>query len=100
MSMYVRIKREKLTVFLHVDPTDTIAQLKSKLQELLQKPAEDVRLYKEGVALEEDKSLAELRVENDDELAVAYRLEAGGSEFEAVHVERFENGTAHKEEAA
>lgn len=36
MSMYVRIKREKLTIFLHVEPTDTVAQVKSKLEELIQ----------------------------------------------------------------
>ncbi|KAL4853417.1 Elongin-B [Chlorella vulgaris] len=75
MSMYVRVKREKLTVFMHLDPTDTIAVLKDKLQELVQKPAADQQLYKEGVLLEDDKTLAELRVENDDELAVAYRSE-------------------------
>lgn len=99
------------TVFLHVDPTDTVANLKLKLQELLQQargeaaaarrgvqdraplaslhdlttprplpppaahvqPAEAQQLYKEGAALEEGRSLAELGVENDDELAVAYR---------------------------
>jgi hypothetical protein len=38
-------------------------------------PAEDQRLYKEGVLLEDSKSLAELKVENDDELAVAYRTQ-------------------------
>lgn len=36
MSMYVRIKREKLTIFLHVEPTDTVSQVKSKLEELIQ----------------------------------------------------------------
>lgn len=38
-------------------------------------PAEDQRLYKDGVLLEDNKSLVELQVECDDELAVAYRLE-------------------------
>ena len=45
-------------------------------------PSEDQRLYKEGALLEDARSLAELKVENDDELAVAYRGEgeapAGG----------------------
>ncbi|KAI3435563.1 hypothetical protein D9Q98_001628 [Chlorella vulgaris] len=88
MSMYVRVKREKLTVFMHLDPTDTIAVLKDKLQELVQKPAADQQLYKEGVLLEDDKTLAELRVENDDELAVAYRSEGG--EFEPLTVMPFD----------
>lgn len=96
MSMYVRVKREKLTVFMHVDPTDSVAVLKGKLQELLQKPAEDQRLYKDGVLLEDNKSLVELQVECDDELAVAYRLE--GNHFEAVAVERFDAGVPKDEE--
>ena len=34
--MYVRVKRSKTTIFLHVEPTDTILELKQKLQELTQ----------------------------------------------------------------
>ncbi|PSC72925.1 polyubiquitin 9 [Micractinium conductrix] len=88
--MYVRVKREKLTVFLHVEPHDTVELLKAKLQELLQQPAEDLRLYKEGAALEEGKTLAELRMQNDDELAVAFRLDGGA--FEPITVEHFDGG--------
>ncbi|KAL4432808.1 hypothetical protein ABPG77_008134 [Micractinium sp. CCAP 211/92] len=95
--MYVRVKREKLTVFLHCDGTDTVAQIKSKLQELLQKPAEEQRLFKGGVALEEEKTLAELNVANDDELAVAYKLE-GSDEFEPIHIERFDSSSAAQKE--
>lgn len=43
----------------------------------LPQPAEEQRLFKGGVALEEEKTLAELNVANDDELAVAYKLEGG-----------------------
>ncbi len=32
-SMYVRVKRKKLTVFLHVEPNETVLELKQKLQE-------------------------------------------------------------------
>lgn len=38
-------------------------------------PAEDLQLYKGDAVLEDGKSLAEQRVENDDELAVAFRIE-------------------------
>ena len=34
--MYVRIKRSKTTIFLHVEPTDTVLEVKQKLQELTQ----------------------------------------------------------------
>jgi hypothetical protein len=32
--MYVRVKREKCTIFLHVEPVDTILEVKQKLQHL------------------------------------------------------------------
>ena len=89
---------------MHVDPTDTVSAIKGKLQELLQKvrsaagvnssaaawgarpqpacppsqPAQDQRLYdKDGAELEDNRSLAEMRVENDDEISVTYRLDGG-----------------------
>ena len=34
--MYVRVKRNKTTIFLHVEPTDTVLEVKQKLQELVQ----------------------------------------------------------------
>jgi hypothetical protein len=33
--MYVRVKRRKLTVFLQVEPTDTLGQLKARLSKLV-----------------------------------------------------------------
>ena len=34
--MYVRIKRKKVTVFVHVEPTWTVLEIRQKVQELLQ----------------------------------------------------------------
>jgi hypothetical protein len=34
--MYIRVKRKKLTVFLQVEPTDTILEVKEKLQQLIE----------------------------------------------------------------
>ncbi len=42
--MYVRIKRKKTTVFLHVEPTDTILEVKQKLQELVEQVRAMLRL--------------------------------------------------------
>jgi hypothetical protein len=39
--MYIRVKRQKTTVFLQVEPTDTVLEVKQKLQALLDK----VRLH-------------------------------------------------------
>lgn len=32
--MYIRVKRQKQTIFLQVQPSDTVLEVKSKLQEL------------------------------------------------------------------
>lgn len=34
-AMYVRVKRQKLTVFLQVEPNDTLGQLKARLGKLV-----------------------------------------------------------------
>jgi transcription elongation factor B subunit 2 len=34
--MYIRIKRQKLTVFLQVEPSDTVLEVKQKLQALVE----------------------------------------------------------------
>lgn len=35
--MYIRIKRKKTTIFLIVEPTDTVLEVKQKLQALIDK---------------------------------------------------------------
>lgn len=39
--MYIRVKRQKTTVFLQVEPTDTVLEVKQNLQALIEK----VRLH-------------------------------------------------------
>lgn len=34
--MYIRVKRKKTTMFVLVEPTDTVLEVKQKLQELIQ----------------------------------------------------------------
>lgn len=36
-SMYIRVKRKKTTIFLVVEPTDTVLEVKGKLQALIDK---------------------------------------------------------------
>eukprot|EP00891_Asterochloris_glomerata_P003937 jgi/Astpho2/3937/e_gw1.00063.222.1_t len=76
-SMYVRIKRKKVTVFVHVEPTWTVLEIRQKVQELLQQPLESQRLYKDGTLLEDARKLADLKIENDDVLALTFNV--GGS---------------------
>jgi hypothetical protein len=40
--MYIRVKRQKTTVFLQVEPTDTVLEVKQKLQGLLDKVSDAV----------------------------------------------------------
>ncbi|KAJ9505693.1 hypothetical protein QJQ45_024222 [Haematococcus lacustris] len=69
-SMYVRVKRKKQTIFLHVEPTDTVLEVKQKLQELVDQPPENQQLLKGTMLLEDAKKIAEMKVENDDILAL------------------------------
>jgi transcription elongation factor B subunit 2 len=73
--MYVRVKRFKTTSFLHVEPTDTISSVKAKLQDLLQQAPERQQLYKDSTLLEDDRSLAELKIETDDALTLVLQQE-------------------------
>lgn len=91
MSMYIRVKRQKTTVFLQVEPTDTVLEVKQKLQALLDKSPDKLQLLREvreasgqWLPLDDAKKLAELKVENDDVLALAYAQEDGG--FERVKI--------------
>ncbi|KAJ9506499.1 ubiquitin-related domain-containing protein [Haematococcus lacustris] len=84
MSMYVRVKRKKQTIFLHVEPTDTVLEVKQKLQELVDQPPENQQLLKGTMLLEDAKKIAEMKVENDDILALTL-MQPDGT-FEAVNI--------------
>eukprot|EP00882_Tetradesmus_deserticola_P008288 GHRQ01008738.1.p1 GENE.GHRQ01008738.1~~GHRQ01008738.1.p1 ORF type:complete len:119 (+),score=50.12 GHRQ01008738.1:586-942(+) len=92
MSMYIRVKRQKTTVFLQVEPTDTVLEVKQKLQALLDKAPGKLQLLKEVreasgqyLPLDDAKKLADLKVENDDVVAMAY-LKEDGSGYESVKI--------------
>ncbi|XP_016573911.1 ubiquitin isoform X2 [Capsicum annuum] len=77
MAMYIRVKRNKTTYFIQCDPTETILQIKEKLYNLIDQPANDQRLIlmPAGHVLEDSKSLADQNVENDAVLALTLRKE-------------------------
>lgn len=61
-SDYVRVRRQKTTIFLWVDPADTSTDLKAKIHKITKVPAADMKLFidKTGdVVLDENKSLAD-----------------------------------------
>lgn len=63
-AMYIRVKRNKTTYFIQCDPTETILQIKEKLYNLIDQPANDQRLIlmPAGHVLEDSKSLADQNV--------------------------------------
>lgn len=63
-AMYIRVKRNKTTYFIQCDPTETILQIKEKLYNLIDQPANDQRLIlmPAGDELEDSKSLADQKV--------------------------------------
>ncbi|XP_008243026.1 PREDICTED: uncharacterized protein LOC103341298 [Prunus mume] len=88
MAMYIRVKRSKTTYFIQCEPTETSLDIKQKLHDLIDQPVSDQRLIlvSTGEVLEDSKSLADLKVEND--AVVALTLRKDDNEFEEVNIVR------------
>ncbi|KAF3433184.1 hypothetical protein FNV43_RR24286 [Rhamnella rubrinervis] len=86
--MYIRVKRIKTTYFIQCEPTETILDIKQKLQVLVDQPVNDQRLtlVSTGEVLEDTKTLADQKVEND--AVVALTLRKDDNEFEEVNIVR------------
>lgn len=86
--MYIRVKRSKTTYFLQCDPTETILEIKQKLLALIDQPVSDQRLILVGTGevLDDSKTLADQKVEND--AVVALTLRKDDNEFEDVNIVR------------
>ncbi|KAK9275738.1 hypothetical protein L1049_023007 [Liquidambar formosana] len=86
MAMYIRVKRSKTTYFIQCDPTESILDIKQKLHALIDQPANDQRLILVGTGeeLDDSKTLADQKVEND--AVVALTLRKDDNEFEDVDI--------------
>ncbi|KAL5772970.1 hypothetical protein ACOSP7_012588 [Xanthoceras sorbifolium] len=86
MAMYIRVKRSKTTYFIQCDPTETILDIKQKLHVLIDQPVIDQRLTLVGTGevLEDSKTLADQKVENDAVVALTFRKD--DNEFEDVSI--------------
>ena len=106
--IYVRIKRRLATYFLRVEPTERVRNLKLKLEELVQKSPEEIRLVKLGVSGggggggrsggndaagasstsrqepldDDDARLADVGIGNDDVLALCFKEGSGWEKVE------------------
>ncbi|KAM6582983.1 hypothetical protein CsatB_009985 [Cannabis sativa] len=86
--MYIRVKRNKTTYFIQCEPTETVLDIKQKLHVLIDQPVDDQRLilFSSGHVLEDVKTLADQKVENDS--VVALTLKKDDNEFEDVNIAR------------
>ncbi|XP_010904630.1 uncharacterized protein [Elaeis guineensis] len=89
--MYIRVKRNKTTYFVQCDPTETALDIKQKLQTLIDEPSTNqcLTLVATNDVLDDSKTLAEQKVEND--AVVALTLRKDGNEFEEVYIAQPEN---------
>ena len=112
--IYVRVKRRVATYFLRVEPTERVRNLKLRLEELVQKGPEEMRLVKlgggggggggrsgsdaaAGAAStsrqdpldDDDARLADVGIGNDEVLALCFKTEGSGWE----KVEIFDDGS-------
>lgn len=76
--MYIRVKRQKITLFIQVEPSDQTSDIKYKIESLLKKQPDHQRLFKDGIPLDNDQTLAELKIENDDILALSLFIHESG----------------------
>ncbi|KAK9916294.1 hypothetical protein WJX75_000984 [Coccomyxa subellipsoidea] len=84
--VYVKVKRKKSTFFLHIDLTETILEVKAKLEDLVQKDPKDLKLFREGTELKDSSTLADGKVENGDILAMTFALPEEPGTFEEIDI--------------
>eukprot|EP00246_Nothoceros_aenigmaticus_P004513 TRINITY_DN16070_c0_g1_i1.p1 TRINITY_DN16070_c0_g1~~TRINITY_DN16070_c0_g1_i1.p1 ORF type:complete len:104 (-),score=20.42 TRINITY_DN16070_c0_g1_i1:259-570(-) len=91
MAMYIRVKRTKTTYFLHCDPSETVNDIKQKLQVLTDNKVESQRLVLVSAhqhhVLDDSKTLADQKVENDAVVALTLKL-PDSNEWEEVTIDK------------
>ncbi|XP_066391327.1 uncharacterized protein [Miscanthus floridulus] len=89
--MYIRVKRNKTTYFIQCEPTETALSIKQKLHSLIDQPPinQQLFLWPSSDVLEDSKTLADQKVENDSIVALALRKD--DDEFEEVFIARPED---------
>merc|ERR1719296_46757 len=76
MQIFVKDMNGKATI-LEVEPTETVAQVKGKFQELEGLPVTSQRLIFQGVDLENDNTLEDYDVQAEQTLYVVARIDGG-----------------------
>eukprot|EP01118_Nematostelium_gracile_P001446 TRINITY_DN1148_c0_g1_i1.p1 TRINITY_DN1148_c0_g1~~TRINITY_DN1148_c0_g1_i1.p1 ORF type:complete len:101 (+),score=30.72 TRINITY_DN1148_c0_g1_i1:99-401(+) len=99
MALYIRAKRTNQTIFLSVDSTDTILEVKKKISSVIKTPVDNIKLLSETERKEfpDEKTLGDLQVDND---AIVYWVQKkeGTDEWETVSIQKVEPKPEEKEE--
>eukprot|EP01100_Stratorugosa_tubuloviscum_P012500 TRINITY_DN5961_c0_g1_i1.p1 TRINITY_DN5961_c0_g1~~TRINITY_DN5961_c0_g1_i1.p1 ORF type:complete len:118 (-),score=39.61 TRINITY_DN5961_c0_g1_i1:45-347(-) len=90
LSVYVRIKRKRQTIFLFTSQEETIQKLKVKIAVINSVQPSDIRLIFRSKVCEDDKTLQENRIESEAILFMVYKKE-GIDEWESIDVEKTKN---------
>eukprot|EP01038_Epipyxis_sp_PR26KG_P016722 gene16722-22876_t len=80
MSMYIRLKRKNQTIFLHVEPSNTFAQIKQRVSELLTVEPHHVMLIGNDKKREllDLATISDQEVVNDEVIYFVFAKETGG----------------------
>ncbi|KAI5059194.1 hypothetical protein GOP47_0025513 [Adiantum capillus-veneris] len=91
MAMYIRVKRKKITYFVHCEPSDTVLQVKNKLCSLTDTPTSNQRLIlmDSHHVLDDGQTLCQQQVENNSVVALTLRKSNG--EWEDIVIDKLDN---------
>jgi transcription elongation factor B subunit 2 len=76
MSMYIKLKRQRTTFFIHCEKDDTIKSIKEKIQAINKVPVDRQAIYvtKEGdEPLSDDTKLADAKIYNDSIVYLVFK---------------------------
>eukprot|EP01115_Flamella_aegyptia_P013560 TRINITY_DN72_c0_g1_i1.p1 TRINITY_DN72_c0_g1~~TRINITY_DN72_c0_g1_i1.p1 ORF type:complete len:102 (-),score=16.90 TRINITY_DN72_c0_g1_i1:46-351(-) len=90
MTTYIRAKRTNQTVFLFVDPSETINDVRKKLSAIVKQPVDNIRLLStDHHPLAEEKTLSDNKLENDSVVYWVHKKE-GSDAWEEVNIQKIE----------
>jgi len=90
MSIYIRVKRKNQTIFLYTDASEKVADVKAKIAKINaedKKNTEHIGLIYNDNHLDNDKTVAESKVENDNIVYLVYKKD-GSNDWETVDVHK------------
>src|SRR5215467_12602414 len=73
--MYIRVKRQKQTIFLSTDPNETVADVKKKLADINKISQGKIRLLTGETVMEDSKTIGDLKIENEKIIFMVYKKE-------------------------